>query len=101
MYQLRRGWGAASVLGLALLLPATAHAQATIEQDIEALKKGQQEIQKQLEDIKKLLQARPAAAAPAAPPAVNVKDVVFDIGDNLVQGSGTAKVTIVEFTDYQ
>jgi protein-disulfide isomerase len=102
MFQQRFGWGAALVLGLLLLVPAAAQTEATLEQDIEALKKGQQEIQKQLDEIKKMLQARPAAApAAAAPPAVNVKDVVFDIGDNVVRGSDTAKVTIIEFSDYQ
>jgi protein-disulfide isomerase len=102
MFQQRLGWGAALVLGLLLLAPVAAQNDATIEQDIEALKKGQQQIQNQLEEIKKMLQARPAAAPAApAPPAVNVKDVVFDIGDNAVRGSETAKVTIIEFSDYQ
>ena len=55
------------------------------------------QILKQLEEIKKLVQARPAAG-PSGP---NVKDVVFDLGANPTKGSATAKLTLVEFTDYQ
>ena len=68
-----------------------------LRQEIEALKKGQQEIQKQLQEIKKLVQAKPAAR-PSGP---NVKGKVFDLGANPVKGEPTAKVTLVEFTDYQ
>jgi protein-disulfide isomerase len=70
-----------------------------LKQEIEALKQGQQEILKQMEEIKKLVQARPAA--PAGPAGPNVKDVVFSLGSNPVQGSATAGLTLVEFTDYQ
>ncbi len=68
-----------------------------LRQEIEALKKGQQDIQKQLQEIKKLVQAKPAAR-PSGP---NVKGKVFDLGANPVKGASTAKVTLVEFTDYQ
>ncbi len=67
-----------------------------LKREIEALKQGQQEILKQLDELKKQMQPRPAA--PAGP---NVKDVVFDLGANPVQGEQTAKLTLVEFTDYQ
>ncbi len=88
------------MLGALLLAPA-AFAQTSDEelrQEIEALKKGQEEIQKQLQEIKKLVQARPAAPARSGP---NVKGKVFDLGANPVKGEPTAKVTLVEFTDYQ
>jgi len=45
-----------------------------------------------------LIQAQPRPAAPTAAP---VKDVVFDLGANAVLGDEKAKVTLVEFTDYQ
>ena len=77
-------------------LPALAQEQ-DMKADIEALKKGQQEILQQLQEMKKLLQGQ-AQARPAGP---NVKDVVFDMGDNPVRGSSTAKLTMIEFTDYQ
>jgi len=71
--------------------------QMQIYQDIQALKQGQQEIQKQLQAIEKLVRTRPEGG-PAAP---NVKDVVVDLGDNLTKGSPSAKLALLEFTDYQ
>ena len=73
--------------------------QIELKQEIEELKKGQADIRKQLEEIRKLLQARPTAARAAAGP--NVRNVVFDLGENLTKGEDTAKLTMVEFTDYQ
>ena len=91
--------GLAALL-LSLPLSPAAVAQTSddeLRQEIEALKKGQQDIQKQLAEIKKLVQQRPAAR-PSGP---DVKDKVFDLGANPVKGDPAAKVTLVEFTDYQ
>ena len=89
----------------ALLLSFTvvpnAFAQASdvdLREEIEALKKGQQEIQKQLQEIKRLVQAKPVARAPAGP---DVAGKVFNIGDNPVKGLPAAKLTLIEFLDYQ
>jgi len=91
------GW-----LTLLLVLPGTAASgQATnqeFQDEIEALKQGQEQIQKDLQEIKKLLQARAQPQRPAAP---DVAGKVFDLGDNPVKGESTAKITLVEFTDYQ
>ncbi len=85
-----------ALLLLAGIVASPAFAQEQdLKADIEALKKGQQEILQQIQDLKKLLQAQ---ARPAGP---NVKDVVFDLGINPVRGSDTAKLTLIEFTDYQ
>ena len=95
----RRGAGMTLAI---LMLAAPVLAQEStddIKKQIEALKQGQQQILKQLEEIKKLVAARPASPAPPAGP--NVKDVVFNLGNNPLRGSPTAKVTLVEFTDYQ
>lgn len=89
-------------LALATALAPAAWGQTSEEelrQEVEALKKGQQQILEQLEAIQKQLQARPAA--PAAPAGPNVRDRVFDLGANPVKGEQTAKLTMVEFTDYQ
>jgi protein-disulfide isomerase len=95
----RRGAGMALAV-LMLAGPVLAQESADdVKRQIEALKQGQQEILKQLEEIKKLVAARPAAPAPPAGP--NVKDVVFNLGNNPVRGSADARVTLVEFTDYQ
>ncbi len=96
---------AVTVAALATLFisgPAPAFAQGAngdLKKEIDALKVGQQEILKQLDEIKKAIQARPAA--PAAPSGPNVKDVVFSLGTNPVKGDAKAKLTLLEFTDYQ
>ena len=79
--------------------PLAAQEAGDIRSEIESLKKGQEAIQKDLAEIKKLIQAQPAAAARPAGPDVAGK--VFDLGANLVKGEQTAKLTLVEFTDYQ
>ena len=92
-----------ATLGACLLAFASAPAvfaqssDAELKQEIEALKKGQQQIKSELQEIKRLVQARPAAR-PAGP---NVKDKVFVLGENPIKGEPTAKLTLVEFLDYQ
>ena len=96
---------APALLGALLLalsaLPA-ALAQDTeqdLRDEIEALKQGQRQIQSDLAEIKKLLQARPRQqAAPAGP---DVMGKLFELGANPVKGARTARLTLVEFTDYQ
>jgi protein-disulfide isomerase len=66
-----------------------------LKKDIEALKEGQKAIQKDLQEIKTLLQSRPAGPPP--PP----QNVVLDLGKSPVKGGRTAKLTLVEFSDYQ
>ena len=78
-----------------LLGPPSLAQDEDLKKSIEELKKGQQEILKELADIKKQLQAR---AQPAAP---NVAGKVFGIGDNPTRGLDTARLTLLEFTDYQ
>jgi protein-disulfide isomerase len=65
-----------------------------LKKDIEALKEGQKAIQKDLQEIKTLLQRTQPAAAPA-------QNVVLDLGKSPFKGERTAKVTLVEFSDYQ
>ena len=89
------------LLTLAALCLATAPAvaQDDLKAEIEALKKGQEQIRSELQEIKRLLAARPAA--PAAPAGPNVAGKVFDLGANPVKGSDQAALTLVEFTDFQ
>ena len=68
-----------------------------LRKDVEALKEGQTAIQKQLQEIKSLLQARPTAAAPAPAP----QEVVLSLDGAPVKGGKNAKVALVDFTDYQ
>jgi protein-disulfide isomerase len=67
-----------------------------LEDEIQALKRGQQEIFRQLAEIKMLIQGRQVAPVPAS-----VRDVPVDLKGHPIQGSETAKVTLVEFSDYQ
>ena len=92
-----------AALMAALAMLATAHpgfAQPSedmknLRKEIDALKEGQKAIQSDLQEIKNLLRARPtAAAAPTQEAVVSVDGAPF-------KGSKTAKVTLVEFTDYQ
>jgi protein-disulfide isomerase len=75
--------------------PASAQQQSTedVKKDIEALKEGQKAIQKDIQEIKALLQR--------AQPAPPLQNVVLDLGKNPFKGERTAKLTLVEFSDYQ
>ena len=66
-----------------------------LRREIEALKEGQRTMQQDLQEIKTLLQARPAAA-PAAP-----ENPVISVDGAQVKGEKTAKLTLIEFSDFQ
>lgn len=89
------------VAGIALTVSAPAQSAddtAGIKKDIEALKDGQQAIQKDLQEIKRLLAARPAAGAPAPEQALNA---IISIDGEPTKGDKNAKLTLVEFSEYQ
>ncbi len=65
----------------------------TLKKDIEELKKGQSAIQKELQEIKALLQGRRSAPA--------FQEFVLDIKDEPFKGENEAQIALVEFTDYQ
>jgi len=108
---------AAMLVGLSLFHSDMGFAQsskdvADLKREIEALKTGQLSIQKDLAEIKNLLlqkelqamrdqlQGRPAQAqAPSAPAPETQTTVSIDGG--AMKGDKNAKVTLVEFTDYQ
>jgi protein-disulfide isomerase len=69
----------------------------TLKEDVKALKEGQTAIQKDLQEIKKLLAARPAAA-----PAVDrTMDALVTTQGKPFKGDKNAKLTIIEFSEYQ
>jgi len=84
---------------------------APTNQDIEALKRQMQAliaaqlaVQKQLDEIKAMLKAGALAQAPAPPapaPAIATVDYVIDIAGAAVKGTPTARVAIIEFSDYE
>jgi protein-disulfide isomerase len=93
----------AGALALALLAAPVVFAQESEEEDlrkeVQALKQGQQNIQRQLAEIKRLLQAQAKPAAQRRGP--EVKDVVFDVSNARIKGQASATLTLIEFTDYQ
>jgi len=64
-----------------------------LKKDIESLKDGQKAIQKDVQEIKALLQK----AQPAPPP----QNVVLDLSKKPTKGESNAKLTLIEFSDYQ
>lgn len=70
---------------------------AVLRRDIEALRQGQAELREQLRELRGLLQAGAPRATASPPPRE------FDLGfeDSPFKGNGLAKVTLVEFSDYQ
>ena len=67
-----------------------------LKEEIEALKEGQKAIQKELQEIKSLLRARQAPA-----PVPTPREFVLDLSGSPFKGDEKAKLTLVEFTDYQ
>jgi protein-disulfide isomerase len=64
-----------------------------LKKDVEALKDGQAAMLKELQEIKALLHGRPAAAEP--------QNVVFGVDGHPAKGDKGAKLTLIEFSDYQ
>lgn len=90
----------AVLTGLTFLSTPPGFAQSSkdlkaLNKEIEALKEGQKAIQKDLQEIKTLLRSRPTAA-PAVP-----QNVVLNVDGAPFKGEKNAKLTMVEFTDYQ
>jgi hypothetical protein len=70
----------------------------SLKKEIDSLKQGMGAIQKDLQEIKGLLRSRPtAAAAPPAPPV----EAMVTVDGAPFKGKKDARVTIVDFTDYQ
>ncbi len=68
-----------------------------LRKEMEGLREGQKAIQKELQELKTLLRARPAPAQPQAAAG----GIIVSIEGAPFKGDKNAKVTLVEFTDYQ
>ena len=94
-----------SVLSLAIALPALAASTKDeikgLKEEINTLQQGQEEIQNNLAEIKKLLEqgAARAPAAPAAKTAFEPTDIL--VGDVALLGNADAGVTMIGYSDYQ
>ncbi len=75
------------------------HRNGFLRSEIEALKQGQQAIQKDVAEIKRMLQQVTQRQARARPPEFKPQDI--GIADAPFLGEADAPLTLVEFTDYQ
>lgn len=92
------------ILALSLLvcaLPAsgasTAKEIADLKAEVASLKEGQEEAQKTLDEIKKLLESGARAAGNAGA----FQEQLVDFSDSPVKGQEDATLTLLEFSDYQ
>ena len=67
--------------------------------EISELKKGQEALRKEIDEIKRQLTA--LSAAPPRFPAVEKIDAVITVGDIKPKGQKNAPLTLIEFSDYQ
>ncbi len=84
------------ILALLFAAPVARAQQSSIDdlkKQIEELSQAVKAMQKDLQEIKAVL----LKAMPAAPP----ESVVLDLGNNRFQGERTAKLVMIEFSDYQ
>jgi protein-disulfide isomerase len=91
------------VIATIALSAAPASTQASEElkalrQELEAIKEGQGRLQKDVQEIKAILQG---ARAAAQPPQVQPQNVVLTFDGEPTKGDKSARVVLVEFTDYQ
>lgn len=92
-----------TVLALAFLLAVSplaaqpASDTEALKKEIQSLKAGQQQIQKDIEEIKKILQAA-RNPAPAPDKAVNA---MVNIAGEPFKGDKDARLTLIEFSEYQ
>jgi hypothetical protein len=68
-----------------------------LKEEVKALKAGQVAIQKDLEEMKKLLLTRQAQPQGPAP----FKEAVLAIDSGYVKGDKQAKLVLMEFSEYQ
>lgn len=97
------------LIGMLLVLPFWSRPAAAqseedlrmLRQEVETLKEGQKRIEKELEVIKNVLRGMLAAQAPGREAPQPFKPVVVSVEGSPFKGDKNAKVTLVDFTDYQ
>ena len=86
----------AALLGsilLTLLYVTPSLAQTTSSEDLKELRKEIQAMREELQEIKALLTKRQAPAAP--------REFVLDLAGKPFKGDRSARLTVIDFTDYQ
>ena len=71
-----------------------------LRKELEAIKDGQNKLQKDVQDIKTLLQGRMAGPG-QPPPTIQPQNVVLTLDGDPAKGDRNARLVLVEFTDYQ
>lgn len=79
-------------------LAKTSDELKALQEEVKVLQQGQVKMQKDLEEIKKLLQRAPQKAAAPSQNAFTPTDIV--LGDVPFKGESGAPVTLIEFSDY-
>jgi protein-disulfide isomerase len=86
----------------------TVRSAATVRQEIDALKKGQQQILTELREIRQMLEANEAgpsapaaAAAPSAGPPRPAGDLTLKLRGEPQRGGQGARLAIIEYSDFQ
>ncbi len=92
-WNLRLSLGFALACFLSAPLSLAQQQSDDLKKDIEALKESVKSIQTDVREIKALLQK----GQPAPPP----QNVVLDLGKSPFKGDRTARLTLVEISDYQ
>ncbi len=93
-----------AIVAAALVVPGGARAQSgddlkALRQEIEALKAGIGAVQRDVQEIKALLQQGRAAAAPPSPVAPDSTEV--SVAHAFAKGGDNARLVLVEFSDFQ
>jgi len=68
-----------------------------LQKEIQSIKEGQDGIKKDLQELKKLIQARPAGGGGGA----EFKEAIINIKGAPMRGDKNAKLALLEYTDYQ
>lgn len=97
---MRKLVASAAVAGLTLLaphpgLPQSSDELKVLKNEIRALKEGQDAIKKELQELRRLFQARPGSAA------AEVRNITLSVDDSPMKGDRLARVTLFDFSDYQ
>lgn len=77
--------------------PQTSGDFEALKKDMQTLKAGQEAIQKDIQEIKKLLASRPAAA----PPAEQALNAIVSTEGEPFRGKKDARLTMIEFSEFQ
>ena len=72
---------------------------ASVQQQLDELKEGQQRLMREIEEIKRLLQEKPARTDVGAKPAAPIVTSVNVYGEPF-RGTNTAKVGLIEYSDF-